>query len=170
MISQLAHCDLRTKYGVFQEALFSDGPKEVIALYMGELNEAENVLCRLHSSCIFGHYFNSAECSCQEEMIRSQQLIQKAGKGIIILLDQEGKGNGHLALMKSVPFKRQGMKQADAYVAAGYKKDNRDYSNAIEILKFFNIGSICLLTENTSKVEMMRNAGIEVSSTKSLGL
>lgn len=81
---------------------------------MGDLQDAEDILCRVHSSFIFGHYFNSIECDCQEQMDISQELIQREGKGIIILLDQEGKGNGHFALLNSVKHKRLSVQQADA--------------------------------------------------------
>jgi GTP cyclohydrolase II len=112
MIVELASGNLKTKYGTFQEKLFYDGQRETVVMYLGDLKGAEDVLCRVHSSCIFGHYFNSIECDCQEQMNISQALIEKAGKGIIILMDQEGKGNGHFALLNSVAHKRKGVKQA----------------------------------------------------------
>jgi GTP cyclohydrolase II len=162
MIVKLAEGNLKTKYGTFQEALYYDGQKESIALRMGDLQGAENVLCRVHSSCIFGHYFNSIECDCQEQMDISQQLIQRQGKGIIILLDQEGKGNGHFALLNSVKYKREGLKQADAYEAVGFKKDNRDFRSAAKILKDLGVKSIKMLTDNPDKVETLTKFGIDV--------
>src|SRR4030095_6117049 len=101
MIACLAERNLKTKFGIFKEILFYDGQKESIALVKGDIAGKENVLCRVHSSCISAHIFNSIECECREEMGISQGLIEKAGKGVIIWLDQEGKGNGHLALIKS---------------------------------------------------------------------
>jgi GTP cyclohydrolase II len=162
MIVKLAQGNLKTKYGTFQEALYYDGQKESIALTMGDIQGAENVLCRVHSSCIFGHYFNSIECDCQVQMDISQQLIQKKGIGIIILLDQEGKGNGHFALLNSVKYKREGLKQADAYEAAGFKKDNRDFRSAAKILKDLGVKSIKMLTDNPDKVETLTQFGINV--------
>jgi len=170
MIVKLAEGNLKTKYGVFQEALYYDGQKEAIAFFMGNLENGEAVLCRVHSSCIFGHYFNSIECDCQEQMDISQQLIQQEGRGIIILLDQEGKGNGHFALLNSVHYKRQGVKQADAYEAVGFKKDARDFSSAAKILKNLGVKSIMMLTDNSKKVETLRQYGIEVLGTKSIDL
>jgi GTP cyclohydrolase II len=162
MIVKLAQGNLKTKYGEFQEALYYDGQKESIALTMGDIQNAENVLCRVHSSCLFGHYFNSIECDCQQQMDISQQLIQKQGIGIIILLDQEGKGNGHFALLNSVKYKRQGLKQADAYESAGFKKDNRDFRSAAKILKDLGVKSIKMLTDNPDKVETLTQFGINV--------
>lgn len=166
----MAEVDLKTKYGTFHEVLFYDGQKEAIAFYMGDISEQENVLCRVHSSCIHAHIFNSVECECREEMAIAQQLIQKEDCGIIIWLEQEGKGNGHHALLKSIPFKREGMPQAAAYEAAGFKKDARDFSAAAKILRALDVTSITMLTNNQKKVDTLTQHGIKISGTKSLEL
>lgn len=164
MIIKLAEGRLRTKYGEFQEALFYDGQKESIAFFMGDMDGAENLLCRVHSSCIFGHYFNSIECDCQEQMNKAQAKIQKAGRGIIILLDQEGKGNGHFALLKSVEHKRRGVQQADAYEAVGFSRDARDFRAAGKILQELGVRSVQLITDNPKKVETLIRSGVPVNS------
>jgi GTP cyclohydrolase II len=158
----LAQVDLYTQFGTWREYLFYDGQKEIIAIVMGEVEDAEALYCRLHSSCIHGHYFNSIECTCQAEMNKSQEMIQQAGKGIIILLDQEGKGNGHLALLNCIHFKRQGIKQADAYVAAGFQRDARRYQAAAQVIKSLEIKSIALLSSSASKIDALRDFGVEV--------
>lgn len=165
MIIQLAEGNLKTRFGEYKEVLFYDGQKESIALVMGEVKGAEDVLCRVHSSCIFGHYFNSLECDCREQMEASQQLIRQAGNGIIILLDQEGKGNGHFALLKSVEHKRKGMAQADAYEAVGFKKDAREFASAAKILSALGVKSIRMLTNNIKKMEDLTRHGIDVAGT-----
>ncbi len=165
MVIKIAEGNLKTKYGEYHEMLFYDGQKESIALVMGDIDGEEDVLCRVHSSCIFGHNFNSIECDCREQMEISQQLIQKKGKGIVIWLDQEGKGNGHYALLKSVAHKRLGVSQADAYEAVGFKKDNRDFRVAAEILKEIGVTSIRMLTNNPKKVETLTQHGINVVGT-----
>jgi len=170
MIVKLTQTDLKTKFGLFQEALFYDGQKESIALFTGEMKDGEDILCRVHSSCIFGHYFNSVECDCQEQMDVSQQLIAREGKGIIILLDQEGKGNGHFALMNSIQHKRKGVKQADAYEAVGFKKEARDFTAAAKILKDLGVKSIKMLTNNPNKVKTLSDFGIEVNGTQEIKL
>ncbi len=112
---RLAERELKTTFGIFTEILYYDGQAESIALVMGDVRRQENVLCRVHSECIGGHVFNSIECECAEEMAAAQSAIQQAGRGVIIYLDQEGKGNGHLALMKSIPYKKSGHSQGEAY-------------------------------------------------------
>ena len=170
MIVKIAEGNLRTKFGEYREALYYDGQKESIAIIMGDVEGEEDVLCRVHSSCIFGHYFNSIECDCREQMEISQQLIQRAGKGIIILLDQEGKGNGHFALLNSVKHKRLGVKQADAYEAVGFKRDARDFGSAAKILKDLGVKSIRMLTDNEDKIKTLTQHGVEVTGTKKITL
>ncbi|MEL6810377.1 MAG: GTP cyclohydrolase [Bacteroidota bacterium] len=168
MIIKMVEGTLKTKFGEFREVLYYDGQKESIALIMGSIRAEENVLCRVHSSCIFGHYFNSVECDCQEQMNGSQRMIQEAGKGIIILLDQEGKGNGHFALLNSVRYKREGMSQADAYMAAGFSEDARDFSSAAKILKDQGVRSVSMLTNNANKKKTLEDLGIQVSGTQQI--
>ncbi|MCL4145002.1 UNVERIFIED_CONTAM: hypothetical protein GTU68_009889 [Idotea baltica] len=96
----------------------------------------------------------------------SQQLIEKVGKGIVIWLDQEGKGNGHYALLHSGHHKRNGMAQADAYEAVGFKRDARDFRAAADILKELGVKSIRMLTNNPNKVEILTQHGIEVVGTQ----
>ncbi len=166
MVLKIAEGNLKTKYGEYHEILFYDGQKESFALVMGDIEDEEGVLCRVHSSCIFGHHFNSIECDCREQMEISQRLIQKEGKGIVIWLEQEGKGNGHYALLKSAVPKRQGIPQAAAYEAVGFKKDARDFRVAAEILKELKIKSVRMLTNNATKVEALTQHGIRVVGIK----
>jgi GTP cyclohydrolase II len=166
MIFRLTERDLETKYGTFREILFYDGQKESIALVMGDIENESDVICRVHSACVSGHVFNSVECECQAEMEAAQSAIQSAGKGVIVYLEQEGKGNGHLALMASIPYKKAGMKQSEAYEKAGFEKDARSFRPAAEILRDLKINSVVLLTSNSGKAEDLRKFGIVVSETK----
>lgn len=170
MIVRLAERDLKTKYGDFREILYYDGQSESIALVTGNVEAQENVFCRIHSSCISAHIFNSIECECREEMEASQALIEREGKGVIIYLDQEGKGNGHLALMASIPHKKAGLSQGEAYKKVGYEVDARRFRPAAEILTELNVKSVVLLTDNAEKAEDLRRAAIIVSDTKKLSI
>jgi GTP cyclohydrolase II len=100
----------------------------------------------------------------------SQALIEKARKGIIILMDQEGKGNGHFALLNSVAYKRKGLQQEDAYEAVGFKKDARDFSSAAKILKVMKVASIKMLTNNNKKINTLASLGIKVNGSKAIEL
>jgi GTP cyclohydrolase II len=168
MIVRLAERKLKTKFGEFREILYYDGKKESVALVMGDVENKANVLCRIHSHCISAHIFNSIECDCREQMELSQFRIEQNGEGVIIWLDQEGKGNGHLALMKSTEYKLEGVAQAEAYVAAGYEEDARNYREAAEILKDLKVTAITLLANSLGKTDDLRRESIEVSGFKNL--
>jgi GTP cyclohydrolase II len=166
MIVRLTEGQLKTKFGVFREILYYDGQKECIALVMGDLTNAEDVLCRVHSSCIRGHVFSSIECDCREQLETSQSLIERSGRGIIIWFDQEGRGNGHLALLASIKLKAEGFSQTEAYLKLGYEADARSYRRAAEILADLQVKSIVLLTDNPAKVSDLETENIPVSGTK----
>lgn len=168
MIIRLAEREIRTKYGTFKELLYYDGQSESIAIVMGDVADGEGILCRVHSHCIGAHVFNSIECDCREQMAAAQAEIEREGRGVVIWLDQEGKGNGHLALMKSSPYKKAGAPQADAYVKAGFKSDNRNYRAAAGILEDLKVRSIVLLANGTDKADDLRIESIAVSETRPL--
>jgi GTP cyclohydrolase II len=167
MIIRLAERELKTKFGTFTEILYYDGQKESIAIVMGDVEGHQDVLCRIHSHCIGAHVFSSVECDCREQMEAAQQIIETAGRGVVIWLDQEGKGNGHLALMQSIKFKKE-FGQGEAYVKAGYKADSRSYSAAVQILADLGVDSILVLANKAEKAEALRGEGIHVSGTRSL--
>jgi GTP cyclohydrolase II len=167
MIIRLAERPLRTKFGTYTEVLYYDGQAESIAVVMGNVRDQSDVLCRIHSHCIGAHVFNSVECDCREQMEAAQAIIEGEGRGVIIWLDQEGKGNGHLALMQSIEFKKQ-FGQAAAYEKAGYKSDARSYSVPAQILDDLGVRSIILLANNPERADELRREGIQVSATRSL--
>jgi 3,4-dihydroxy 2-butanone 4-phosphate synthase/GTP cyclohydrolase II len=168
MIKRLAERELKTKYGDFREILYYDGQKESIAIVMGEVAEKEDVLCRIHSHCIGAHIFNSIECDCREQMAAAQEQIQQEGTGVIIWLDQEAKGNGHLALIESIQYKKSGFNQAEAYIKAGFQADARSYRAAAEILSDLKVKSIILLENGTDKAHDLRNESVIVTDTRQL--
>ena len=168
MIKRLASRELKTKFGVFTEVLYYDGQQESIALVMGDV-AGDAVLCRMHSHCIGAHVFNSVECACREEMEAAQRLIRGEGRGVIIWLDQEGKGNGHLALIESIPFKKA-HGQARAYEMAGYLADARSYKPAAQILADLKVRSIVLLADSQAKADDLRKLSIVVSSIRPLAV
>lgn len=168
MIIRLAERELRTKYGTFNEVLYYDGQKESMAIVMGDVANGEGVLCRVHSHCVGAHLFNSIECDCREQMAAAQAAIEQEGRGVIIWLDQEAKGNGHLALIQSTPFKKAGDPQAVAYENAGFRADARDYQAAVQILEDLGVRSIILLANDDRKADQLRRDGVGVSGTRSL--
>jgi GTP cyclohydrolase II len=170
MIIRLAEGYLRTKFGTFLEILYYDGHKESSAIVMGEVQQRDNVLCRLHSHCVAAHIFNSIECDCREQMEIAQALIEQQGAGVIIWLDQEGRGNGHLALVRSRALQAQGLSQTEAYVQLGYAADARQYASAAAILQDLGVKSVVLMTNSPHKIESLQAAGITVSGNQPVAL
>jgi GTP cyclohydrolase II len=170
MIIRLAEGPLHTVFGTFRELLYKDGYRESIALVMGQVEEGEEIFCRVHSHCLGAHVFNSVECDCREQMALAQSLIAQEGRGLIIWLDQEGRGHGHLALLRSRVLQAQGWSQTEAYLRLGYAADARDYTSAAAILRDLGVRSITLLTNSPQKVEALQAAGIPIAGTHPLAV
>jgi GTP cyclohydrolase II len=168
MIIRLAEGPLHTLFGTFQEFLYYDGQQESIALVMGQVEQGQGIFCRLHSQCLAAHLFNSLECDCREQMALAQALIEQEGCGLIIWLNQEGRGHGHLAFMHSRALQVQGWSQTEAYLHLGYTADARQYTRAAEILQDLKVRSIRLLTNSPQKVQSLQAAGIHISGTHPL--
>lgn len=166
MIVKLTEGPLETRFGTFTEKLYYNGQKESIALVMGDVSDGEDVLCRVHSSCISAHILNSVECDCREQMEMAQLRIQEAGRGVIIWLDQEGRANGHVALLASAQLRSDGLTQSEAYTTLGYEVDDRRYKVAAEMLEDLGVKSITLLTNNPHKIEALGEAGMSISGTQ----
>jgi GTP cyclohydrolase II len=170
VIIRLAEGPLHTRFGTFLEVLYYDGQQESIALVMGKVAHGTEVLCRVHSHCLAAHVFNSIECDCREQMAIAQAFIEQKGQGVIIWLDQEGRGNGHLALLRSRALQKQGLSQTDAYLRLGYAADARQYGRAAEILHDLGITSIVLMTNSPQKIDSLQTAGITIAGTQPLVL
>ena len=170
MIIRLAEGPLHTLFGTFRELLYDDGHQESIALVMGPVEQGQEIFCRVHSQCLAAHVFNSLDCDCREQMALAQALIEQQGCGLIIWLNQEGRGHGHLALMRSRALQAQGWSQTEAYRRLGYTADARQYTRAAEILRDLEVHSIRLLTNSPQKVEDLRAAGILISGTHPLAV
>jgi GTP cyclohydrolase II len=168
MVIRLAEAPLHTKFGTFLEILYYDGQQESIAIVMGDVREGDNVLCRLHSHCVSAHLFNSIDCDCREQMELAQAMIEQQGTGVIIWLDQEGRGNGHLALLRSRALQAQGLSQTEAYVQLGYAADARQYASAAAILQDLGVKSVVLMTNSPHKTGSLQAAGITIAGTRPL--
>jgi GTP cyclohydrolase II len=150
------------------EILYYDGQRESIAIVMGEVRQRDNVLCRLHSHCVSAHLFNSIDCDCREQMDLAQAMIEQQGAGVIIWLDQEGRGNGHLALLRSRALQAQGLSQTEAYVQLGYAADARQYTSAAAILQDLGVTSVVLMTNSPHKTGSLQAAGITIAGIRPL--
>ena len=161
----IANTHLPTKWGRFR-ALGFERPAEckletAIVLIMGDVISG-TPLVRIHSECLTGDVFGSKRCDCGEQLNRAMQAIAKEGSGIVIYERQEGRGIGLMAKLKAYELQDQGFDTVEANEHLGYDADLRDFVLPVNVLRFFGITQIRLLTNNPKKIEALEGAGIEV--------
>ena len=164
--------DMPTQWGNFHLIPFKQKSNslEHIALIKGEWNEDEPILVRVHSSCMTGDIFGSHRCDCGAQLHRAMELIEKEGKGVIVYLNQEGRGIGLMNKMKAYKLQEEGMDTVDANLCLGFKADERDYGVGAEILRQVGVHKMRLITNNPVKriglesygLEIMENVGCEI--------
>ncbi|MBO4487905.1 MAG: bifunctional 3,4-dihydroxy-2-butanone-4-phosphate synthase/GTP cyclohydrolase II [Bacteroidaceae bacterium] len=156
--------DLPTDYGHFQLIPFRQKSNglEHIALIKGEWAEDEPILVRVHSSCMTGDIFSSKRCDCGEQLHRSMQMVDKAGKGVILYLNQEGRGIGLMAKIAAYKLQEQGLDTVDANLHLGYQADERDYGVGAQILREIGVRKMRLITNNPTKRAGLSGFGLEI--------
>ena len=147
---------------------------EHLALVKGEWKEDEPVLVRVHSSCATGDILGSQRCDCGEQLHKAMQMIEKEGKGVIIYIQQEGRGIGLMNKMAAYKLQEEGMDTVEANVHLGFKPDERDYGYGAQMLRHLGIHKMRLITNNPTKrvgleaygLEIVENVPIEIAPTK----
>jgi len=155
---------LPTQYGEFRMIPFlqkSTG-QEHVALIKGEWLDDEPLLVRVHSSCITGDIFGSMRCECGEQLHKALQLIEKEGKGVLVYLNQEGRGIGLMAKAEAYKLQEQGFDTVDANLHLGYQADERDYGVGAQILRSLDVKKMRLMTNNPKKRIGLESYGLEV--------
>jgi len=155
---------LPTAYGNFRMIAFqqiSTG-QEHVALIKGEWGEEEPLLVRVHSSCMTGDIFGSMRCECGEQLHSALQLIEKEGKGVLVYLNQEGRGIGLMAKAVAYKLQEQGLDTVDANLHLGYQADERDYGVGAQILRSLGVSKMRLMTNNPTKRIGLEAYGLEV--------
>ena len=155
---------LPTAYGDFMLTPFRDMSNglEHVALVKGEWQEGEPILCRVHSSCMTGDVFGSMRCECGEQLHRAMQMIDEAGKGIIVYMNQEGRGIGLMNKIRAYKLQEQGDDTVEANVHLGFRPDERDYGVGAQILREMGATRLRLRTNNPVKRVGLESYGIEI--------
>lgn len=156
--------NLPTEHGTFQLHIFENSSSTVMALTKGVFSPLKPVLTRVHSECATGELFASLRCDCGEQLKAAMKMIEAEGAGIIIYLKQEGRGIGLINKIKAYQLQDQGFDTVDANKQLGFAPDLRDYAQAADILHYFSVECINLITNNPLKIESLSNLGIKVAN------
>ena len=165
MIEKGVEVDMPTDYGHFRLIPFkqiSNG-LEHVTLIKGKWDIDEPILVRVHSSCVTGDIFGSKRCDCGEQLHKAMQLIDKTGKGVIIYMNQEGRGIGLMNKIKAYKLQEEGYDTVDANVHLGFDPDERDYGVGAQILRELGIHKMKLITNNPVKRIGLEAYGLEIT-------
>jgi GTP cyclohydrolase II len=162
--------DFPTKYGNFEIIAFTNNKdkKDHIAIVKGDIIHGDNILTRLHSSCLTGDVLGSLRCDCGPQLHKSLSLIEKERLGIILYMQQEGRGIGLKNKIKAYMLQDLGSDTYDANLILGFKPDERQYELAAAMLRKLDVKSIRLLTNNPNKIRELERFGVKVEKRVSL--
>ena len=164
LIEREISVNLPTQYGDFNlQAYRQLTTGEVhLALTKGTWTEDEPVLVRVHSSCTTGDIFGSHKCDCGPQLHRAMELVEEEGKGVVLYMNQEGRGIGLLNKLKAYKLQEEGMDTVEANLKLGFKMDERDYGIGAQILRDLGVQKLRLLSNNPSKRKGLQGFGIEI--------
>lgn len=176
LIKREVKIKLPTEIGDFEMVAYKQTTKDKdhLALVKGEWEEDEPVLVRVHSSCMTGDIFGSCRCDCGPQLKKAMEMIEKAGKGVIVYMNQEGRGIGLLNKLKSYKLQEEGMDTVEANIELGFREDERDYGVGAQIIRDLGVKKIRLMSNNPKKrtgligygLEIVENVPMEIKSNK----
>lgn len=156
--------DMPTEHGHFRLIPFrqkSNG-MEHVAIFKGEWSEDEPILVRVHSSCVTGDIFGSCRCDCGEQLHKALEMIDAAGKGVVVYMNQEGRGIGLMHKMEAYKLQEEGYDTVDANIHLGFDPDERDYGVGAQILRELGVHKMRLMSNNPVKRVGLEAYGLEI--------
>lgn len=164
LIERIVDVDLPTKSGHFDLVAYRQKTtgQEHLALVKGKWEKNEAVLVRVHSSCVTGDIFGSCRCDCGPQLETSMKMIEEAGKGVIVYMNQEGRGIGLVNKLKAYSLQEKGLDTVEANIELGFKGDERDYGIGAQILRDLGVKKIKLLSNNPKKRTGLMGYGLEI--------
>lgn len=165
LIEEVVRVDMPTKFGHFQLIAFNEKntSNEHLALIKGEWEKDEPVLVRVHSSCFTGDILGSLRCDCGEQLQAAMRMVDKQGKGVILYMNQEGRGIGLVNKLKAYKLQEGGMDTVEANLHLGFPMDKRDYGVGAQILRHLGISKLKLMSNNPTKRAGLLGYGLEVT-------
>lgn len=165
LVEQGDEVDMPTEYGHFRLIPFRQKSNrlEHVALIKGTWEPDEPIMVRVHSSCVTGDIFGSARCDCGEQLHKAMRMIEQEGKGVVLYLNQEGRGIGLMAKIAAYKLQEQGYDTVDANIHLGYDPDERDYGVGAQILNLIGVRKMRLLTNNPVKRVGLEAYGLEIT-------
>ena len=136
---------------------------EHIALFKGDIANGDDVLVRVHSSCMTGDIFGSQRCECGEQLHKAMQIIEREGRGVVVYLNQEGRGIGLMEKIKAYKLQENGLDTVDANIHLGHNADERDYGVGANLLRELGISRMRLMTNNPIKRVGLEAYGLEIT-------
>jgi 3,4-dihydroxy 2-butanone 4-phosphate synthase/GTP cyclohydrolase II len=167
LIEEIVRVDMPTKFGHFKLIAFREKntSNEHLALIKGEWKKDEPVLTRVHSSCFTGDILGSFRCDCGEQLHKAMQMVEANGSGVILYMNQEGRGIGLVNKLKAYQLQENGMDTVEANLHLGFPMDKRDYGVGAQILRYLGITKIKLLSNNPKKRAGLSGYGLEIVET-----
>lgn len=162
--------DMPTEWGDFELIAFTqiNTGEQHIALVKGEWEKDEEVLVRVHSSCVTGDIFGSCRCDCGPQLHAAMEKVHKEGKGVILYMNQEGRGIGLINKLRAYKLQEQGRDTVEANTELGFQADERDYGVGAQILRDLGISKINLISNNPKKRAGLIGYGLEITNTTSV--
>ncbi len=164
LIEEITRVDMPTKYGHFKLVAFKEKITggEHLALIKGEWEKDEPVLTRVHSSCFTGDILGSFRCDCGEQLHKAMQMVEAEGKGVILYMNQEGRGIGLMNKLRAYKLQEEGMDTVEANLHLGFGMDERDYGVGAQILRYLNVTKLRLMSNNPKKRAGLSGYGLEI--------
>ena len=174
LVDEVVRVDMPTKFGDFKLVDFKqkNSGEQHLALVKGAWEKDEPVLVRVHSSCVTGDVLHSLRCDCGDQLEAAMKMVNAEGKGVVIYMNQEGRGIGLANKLKAYKLQEEGKDTVEANLALGFKNDERDYGVGAQILRHLGVSKIRLISNNPRKragllgygLEIVENVPIEIAS------
>jgi 3,4-dihydroxy 2-butanone 4-phosphate synthase/GTP cyclohydrolase II len=167
LIERQVRVNMPTEWGDFKLVAYNQTTNDQthLALVKGTWDDEEEILVRVHSSCVTGDIFGSCRCDCGQQLHAAMEMVEKAGKGVVVYMNQEGRGIGLLNKLKAYELQEQGMDTVEANLALGFDMDQRDYGIGAQILRDLGVSKMKLMSNNPKKRTGLIGYGLEIVDT-----